>query len=144
MDPAVVLVDNSGNTLGMYGQAVALVYALFLSPSALLTRSSFPSPRARVCTFWCARVRVDIGIPEVSSSACLVIFYPAWLRLPPRLPFVVPSSLPSMPSPSFPYDLRPSSVCFRPLWVFFCVPLGLAVVLCLSFVSTSVISTLAL
>ena len=67
MDPAVVLVANS--FLRMCGRALALVCTLFLSTSALVTRSPLPPPRARVCTLRCVRVRVAVSIPEV----CLVL-----------------------------------------------------------------------
>ena len=85
--PAVVLVTDSGTDLRMCGYAVALVCTLFLSASALVTRPSLPSPRARVCTFRCVRVRVDVGIRDVSpTSSTRRSSCSSWLVAHPFLP----------------------------------------------------------
>ena len=129
----------------MCERAVALVCILFLSTSALVTRSHVPSPRARVCTLRCVRVRVVLNIPDrglfrlVHPGYGRILFCP---RLPPCLPFVFLSSLPSTPL----VPVLPSSVFLSlPAAVgFLLFPLGTAVAPCLSFLSTNLISTLDL
>ena len=140
-----MLVTDSGTVLRMCGRAVALVCILFLSASALVTRSSLPSPRARVCTFRCVRVRVGIGIQDVSPasstrrSSCsswpVASFpFPAYFPVFP-LPFAFRSSLPSASLRSFLYRPRLFVVLDFFLQqhhvVVFCVPLR--IMLCFHF-----------
>ena len=102
LDPAVVLVTDSGSALRMCGHAVALVCILFLSTSALVTRSPLPSPRARVCTLRCVRVRSCRS--RCSYSLCGHLGRPGsgYVLFCPRfhsscLPFAFASSLPPTP-----------------------------------------------
>ena len=130
----------------MYGHAVALVCILFLSTSALVTRSPLPSPRARVCILRCVRVHVALNIPD---RVCFVLFILAMVAS-----FSIPACLLVFPSSSFPlflppsyflYCPRPSLSHFRQLWVFFYFfPFGTAVTPCLSFPSPNLVSTLDL
>ena len=147
-----MLVTDSGTVLRMCGRAVALVCILFLSASALVTRSSLPSPRARVCTFRC--VRVYIGIQDISPasstrrSSCsswpVTSFpFPAYLLVLP-LPFVFHSSRPSTSLRSSLY--RPHSFVVGCLSTairrfLLCSPLGCVV---FSFLPTRLVSFLTM
>ena len=119
----------------MCGHAVALVCTLFLSESAVVTRSSLPSPRARVCAFRCVRVRFNVGIEDVSPvssarrSSCSpwsVVSFPS----PAHLLVFSSSSVPLFPPPPYVRSYtnlnRPRFAFFllHTLWVFFYVPLG--------------------
>ena len=92
----------------MCGRAVALVCILFLSASALVTRSPLPLPRARVCALKCVRVRSCRS--RCSYSLCGHLGRPGsgYVLFCPRfhsscLPFAFASSFPPTPySPVLP------------------------------------------